>query len=261
MKTESLVQQLFQHLVSGRRAKATEFVSGLRETGLSAEALANDIFWPLHEMLVKLHKHGQLARLHYNYATRLLRQIAHTSATAYTRGPARTERVLMFCGPTEGEELGAQLAVDLLESSGFEVYFGGAGVANDEVLGELNDLRPNFLVMWASAAQDAPAIRQLIDTVREINGHPGMKIVCGGGVFNRAPGLSEEIGAAATASTPASLVTTLVNINQAKDTRTAKGARSGSTVVETKGGIGVGGANSSSTSAGAKSATRRRAVT
>ncbi len=229
MKTESLVQQLFQHLVAGRRAEATAFVATMRESGLSTEAQANDIFWPLHEMLVKLHKHGQLARLHYNYATRLLRQIAHTSATGYTRGPSRSERVLMFCGPTEGEELGAQLAVDLLESAGFEVYFGGAGVANDEVLGELNDLRPSYLVMWASAAQDAPAIRQLIDTVREINGHPGMKIVCGGGVFNRAPGLAEEIGAVATASTPSALVNTLANFDRAKEARTARTATKGAT--------------------------------
>ncbi len=217
MKTEAIVEQLFQHLVSGNRAQSSAFVANLRSQGVSAESLANDIFWPLHEMLVKLHKHGQLARLNYNYATRLLRQTAHVSATDYTRGPGRSHRVLMFCGPTEGEELGAQLAVDMLESAGFEVYFGGAGVANDEVLAELGELRPTYLVMWASAAADAPAIRQLIDTVREIGGHPKMKIICGGGVFNRAPGLAEEIGAAAAASTPQALVTCLAELSRKQE--------------------------------------------
>jgi methanogenic corrinoid protein MtbC1 len=211
MKTEGIVQQLFQHLVAGRRAAAAACVAEARAAGLAPETLANDVFWPLHEMILKLHKHGQLARLHYNYATRLLRQIAHTTATGYTRGETRAQRVLLCCGPTEGEELGAQLAVDLLESSGFEVFFGGAGVANDEILGELNEVRPHHLVLWASAASDAPAIRQLIDTIREIGGHPHMSIVCGGGVFNRAPGLAEEIGATATASTPSALVATLVD--------------------------------------------------
>lgn len=221
MKTESIVEQLFQHLVSGNRAQANAFVADLRARGLAAETLANDVFWPLHEMLVKLHKHAQLSRLNYNYATRLLRQTAHVTATAFTRGTARDQRILMFCGPTEGEELGAQLAVDMLESAGFEVYFGGAGVANDEVLAELADLHPRFLVMWASAAQDAPAIRQLIDTILEIKGHPDMKIVCGGGVFNRAQGLAEEIGAAATASTPSTLVTCLTELSRAEEARPA----------------------------------------
>jgi hypothetical protein len=42
---------------------------------------------------------------------------------------------------------------------------------------------------------DAPAIRQLIDTIREINAWPNMRIMLSGGVFNRAEGLWEEIGA------------------------------------------------------------------
>jgi hypothetical protein len=63
--------------------------------------------------------------------------------------------------------------------------------------------------MWASAASDAPAIRALIDTIREIGGHPGLRIACGGGVFNRASGLAEEIGADVSATTPTALVAAL----------------------------------------------------
>lgn len=228
MKTEAIVEQLFQHLVSGHRTDTARFVTTVRNQGISSEALVNEVFWPLHEMLVKLHKHGQLSRLNYNYATRLLRQTSCVTAKEHVKGPSRQQRVLLFCGPTEGEELGAQLATDLLEAAGFEVYFGGAGVANDEILGELRELKPTYLVMWASAAQDAPAIRELIDTVREIGGHPNLKIVCGGGVFNRAQGLAEEIGAHATASTPAALVGTLTNADIAA-TRAAKTATAGTT--------------------------------
>lgn len=227
MKIEAVVEQLFQHLVSGNRVRTATFIKELRKQGVAPETLANEVFWPVHEMLVKLHKHGQLARLSYNYATRLLRQVAHTEALAYTSGPARGERVLLFCGPTEGEELGAQLAVDMLECAGFEVYFGGAGIANDEVLAEMGQMRPQYLVMWASAASDAPAIRQLIDTIREIGGHPDTRIVCGGGVFNRAAGLAEEIGAHATAGTPATLVTCLVQLsNRGQEAQTATSASS-----------------------------------
>jgi methanogenic corrinoid protein MtbC1 len=77
------------------------------------------------------------------------------------------------------------------------------------VIGELSRTTPAALVMWASAAADAPAIRGLIDQLREIGGHPNLRVVCGGGVFNRAEGLAEEIGAHATASTPAELVAAL----------------------------------------------------
>jgi hypothetical protein len=60
--------------------------------------------------------------------------------------------------------------------------------------------------MFAAGASDAPRIRQLIDTIHAIRATPGMPIICGGGVFNRAPGLAEEIGADGVATDPVSLV-------------------------------------------------------
>lgn len=211
MHLESTIEQLFQHLVSGDRRRVQAFVASLASTGIPAERLANDVYWPIHEMLVKLFKHGQLSRVSYNYATRALRQVAHQGATGYVRVERTAGRILMFCGPTEGEELGAQLAADLLEAAGYQVFFGGAGVANDEVLQELQETKAKTLVLWASAASDAPAIRALIDQIKEIGGHPDLRIACGGGVFNRAPGLAEEIGADISATTPAALVASLTS--------------------------------------------------
>ena len=54
-------------------------------------------------------------------------------------------------------------------------------------------------------------IRQLIDHVRSINAHPEMQIIVGGGVFNRAPGLAEEIGADLWANDPIDLLDQLEN--------------------------------------------------
>jgi hypothetical protein len=65
------------------------------------------------------------------------------------------------------------------------------------------------LVLFASAASDAPSIRAIIDAVKGVNALPGMEIVVGGGVFNRADGLAEEIGASRVAKSPAHLVSTL----------------------------------------------------
>ena len=49
-------------------------------------------------------------------------------------------------------------------------------------------------------------IRQMIDHIRSINAHPEMQIVVGGGIFNRAPGLAEEIGADLWATDPTDLL-------------------------------------------------------
>lgn len=159
MHLESTIEQLFHLVASGDRRRARTFVADLLGRGVRPERLANDVFWPVHELLVKLFKHAQISRLSYNYATRTLRQLADQGALAYVRAERAAGRVLLMCGPTEGEELGAQLAVDLLEAAGYEVFFGGAGVSNDEVIGELDRTKPAALVMWASAAASSTAPR------------------------------------------------------------------------------------------------------
>ena len=63
MHLESTIEQLFQHLVSGDRRRVQAFVASLAGTGVPAERIANDVYWPIHEMLVKLFKHGQLSRV------------------------------------------------------------------------------------------------------------------------------------------------------------------------------------------------------
>ncbi|MHC4787228.1 MAG: hypothetical protein ACYTE6_14835, partial [Planctomycetota bacterium] len=68
------------------------------------------------------------------------------------------------------------------------------------------------------APGDAPQIRKLIDTIRGINAHPHLQIVVGGGVFNRAEGLAEEIGADLWARDPAELLEKLVQEPQRRAT-------------------------------------------
>ena len=55
-----------------------------------------------------------------------------------------------------------------------------------------------------------PAIRILLDTLREINACPTTRLVVGGGVFNRAPGLAEEMGAEVCVGSPIELADAIV---------------------------------------------------
>ena len=55
---------------------------------------------------------------------------------------------------------------------------------------------------FASAGADAPRLRRFIDATRRQNPVPGLLIGVGGGVFERVPGLADEIGADLIADTP-----------------------------------------------------------
>src|SRR5205807_2203695 len=66
---------------------------------------------------------------------------------------------------------------------------------DDEVLQLIGDVRPDLLVMFGTLPNAVPAVRKLIDYLREVNSCPEMQIMCCGGIYKRAEGLAEEIGA------------------------------------------------------------------
>lgn len=215
---EILTEQLFQSLVSGDRQTARQIADEALDQGMTPEHLANEVYWPVMELISTLYRQDQLSTLAHHYATRLLRSLTDQVQAQYTQKPRREKKILMFCGEAEADELAGLMVADIAEADGYDLFFGGGGVANDEILAEIGEQRPDILLLFASGAPDAPNIRQLIDTIRGIDACPDLQIVVGGGVFNRAEGLAEEIGADVWAKSPAELLKKLVT----QDGRRAK---------------------------------------
>jgi methanogenic corrinoid protein MtbC1 len=216
---DRVIEQLFSHLVSGERRAARNLVDTVYEAGIAPETVAKDEFWPVLEMVTSLYRKDQITQLSHQYATRILRMLVDQGQARYTQRDERNQRVCMFCGPSESEELAGQLVADLLEADGYEITFAGGGVANDEIREELSQRDPNVLLLFASSAKDAPFIRELIDGIRENGAYGQMQIVVGGGIFNRAPGLAEEIGADVCAASPSDLLEKLVSERKVRNDR------------------------------------------
>lgn len=206
MNIEILNERFFEALINGDRANARAILTEGERSGLDAQAVLSQVLWPTYELVEKLHRSDQLTTLAHHLATRLLRMLVDQHSGRLARCEANGRRVFACCGPNDADELGAQMAVDMLEVAGFEVNFAGGGVATDEVLASVQENKPDVLLMFASAPADLPGIRRLIDTIREIGACDRMQIVVGAGVFNRAEGLAEEIGADLWASDPLELV-------------------------------------------------------
>jgi len=211
MNHELLVEQMFQVLISGDRAFARKIADTAFDTGIPAEQMTLEIYWPLLDTVHSLYRQDRITKLAQQYATRTLSSLIAQAQPRYEVKVERERNVCMFCGPSELEDLSGQLVADMLEADGYGVRFGGGQIAKDDILEELHSQKPDVLLIFAAGAQDAPMIRQLIDHVRSINAHPEMQIIVGGGIFNRAPGLAEEIGADLWASDPMDLLDQLEN--------------------------------------------------
>lgn len=210
MARRDVVQErFFTSLISGHRAATRQIINELFESDYPAEKIHTNLLWPTLEHLQKLHRADQISELAHNYATRLLRSLVHQIQPQLEQSPRRGKTVLLMCGPEESEEIAAQMACDLLEADGFDIYFAGGGVANDEAVNEIGEMNPQVLVVFGAVPNTVPSTRLLIDRLHSIGVCPNLQIVVGGGVFNRAEGLAEEIGADLWASTPTDLVKVL----------------------------------------------------
>jgi methanogenic corrinoid protein MtbC1 len=182
-------------LLDANRAQARLLMSQNIHQASRVDEVYDTLLWPIIEHLDHLLRIETINRATHEMAVRIHRQICDQVAGHLPMAGAHGKRVVLTCGAGEPEELAGQLVADRFEADGWEVYFLGGGVPSDEILQLVGRVRPQVLVVFASRPSELPGVRRMLNSIREVNVNPGMNVLVGGGVFNRAEGLAEEIGA------------------------------------------------------------------
>jgi methanogenic corrinoid protein MtbC1 len=172
-----------------------QMIAAAQSAGITPRDLLNNLIWPTMESLQQLYRDDRVSAGQLNMATRLNRSITDQLTGQLEHAEPNGKRVLIFCGNDEPEELGGQICADMFDSAGYTVRFAGGGVPDDEVLKFIGDFRPDLLVMFGTLPSGVPAVRKLIDYLRDVNSCPDMQVMCAGGIYKRAEGLADEIGA------------------------------------------------------------------
>lgn len=203
MNTERFLDQYVNSLLTGQRQACRDMLAEALASGIEAKRIYRDVLWPAMETLERMYRADQINMATEHMATRISRLLTDQLQARLERQPDNGRRILITCADDEPEELGAQMCADLFEAEGWEVYFLGGGVPNDEILSLVGQLRPEILLIFGTQPAGVANVRKLIDLIRGIGANPTMNIMISGGVFNRAQGLWKEVNAdlfAATAS-------------------------------------------------------------
>ncbi len=209
---EPFLLRYLQPLLAGRRWECFDLVNEALRHGQSAEELVCDVIWPAMSQVERLYRDDRIDTATEHLACRINRTAADQVQPHLPRRPATGRRVLVACAPTESEELGGQLMADLLQADGWEVYFIGGGVPDDEVLQLVGKLRPHLMLIYGAVPETVPATRAVIERIREIGVCSEMNIIVTGGIFGRADGLWREVGADAHCETPRDVIATARNL-------------------------------------------------
>jgi methanogenic corrinoid protein MtbC1 len=203
MVKEDVLARYLAPLLRGDRKACRSVVEETLQSGIPANSVYLHLIWPVMAEIERLSRLDKITSVQEHLATRINRTIVDQLQNKLPRRPVRHKRVAVSCTRDELQELGAQIIADLFESDGWEVRFLGGGLNNDDIYAFVNQYAPDVLFIYGTTPKQAPDVRRLIDRIRGVNAWPDLRIIVSGGLFNRAEGLWEEIGADGFASTAA----------------------------------------------------------
>ncbi len=193
--SEPFLIRYLQPLLGGRRSECFNLICAALDNGWAAERLIQEVVWPAMAQVDRLYRDDRINAAVENMACRINRTVADQLQAHLPKRPPNGRCVLVACVAEFGEELGAQMVADLFQADGWQVYFIGGSVPHDELLSMVGELRPHVLLLFGAGPQAVPAVRGLIDLIRDIGVCPAMNIMLSGGAFNRVDGLWREVGA------------------------------------------------------------------
>jgi len=214
MVKQQTLSRYLQPLLRGDRKACRAVIEEILQSGVPANSVYIHVIWPIMVEIEKLLRTDKITPTQEHLATRINRTIIDQLQNKLPRRPSRNKKIAVCCAADQLQELGAQMLVDLFESDGWEVRFLGGGLTNDDIFAFVNEYAPDILLIYGTIPKQAPAVRRLIDTIKTVNAWPHMRIMVSGGLFNRAEGLWEEIGADLFAATALEAIQVASNHNE-----------------------------------------------
>jgi len=192
---EAILERYMRALLAGDRNQCRAVIEETLHSGMTAYQVYMDIIWPMMVNIDNLYREDKIDSAQEAFASRINRTIVNQLQNKLPHRPPKNKKVAIVTEASEQAELGGQMINDLFESDGWDTRFLGGTVNHDDIMAFVHSYGPDILLLYGFNGKDAPAIRSLIDTIRGVNAFPDMKIMLSGGIFSRAEGLWEEIGA------------------------------------------------------------------
>jgi MerR family transcriptional regulator, light-induced transcriptional regulator len=183
---------LISKLEGNRREALRVAVEQGLEKGISVSELQLRMILPAQREIGRLWEENRITVAQEHLATSISQLVMAHLYGHLARAPANGKRVLVACVEGEQHDLGARMGADFLEMAGCEVHFLGANVATEQLLGRIEEGRPDLVGLSATMHFHLPALRRAIAAIRERQ--PTLPIMVGGGLLEAEPGLAEELG-------------------------------------------------------------------
>jgi methanogenic corrinoid protein MtbC1 len=214
MAFDTMLPRYLDALMSGNRNEAREIARKAITMGAKAEDIYRYLLVPAMVRIQELHREDRISGLIEHMASRINRFITDQVQAQLVPTARNGKTAIVICAEAEAEELGGQVCADILEANGWSSLFLGGGVAEDDLIELIGQLRPELLVVYGSNPSGIPRLREMIERIRDIGASPMMNVMVTGGIFDRVEGLWQEVHADLCAPSPVSVAKTAMQAPQ-----------------------------------------------
>jgi methanogenic corrinoid protein MtbC1 len=184
------------HVLRGERDAAVDVVLDEVARGTDAQDILLDVLQPVQIEIGTMWEQGRASVAHEHLCTAVTQLCMSMLWPRINAGATDGDRTVVATSVGgEGHEIGIRIVADLLKRDGWRTFYLGANVPAADVVSLLREQRADLLAVSATMAGHVPAVRRLIDAVRDEPGCADVKVVVGGRPFLVAPWLAKTVGA------------------------------------------------------------------
>ena len=184
------------HVLRGEPDAAVDVVLDEVARGTDAQDILLDVLQPVQVEIGRLWEQGRASVAHEHLCTAVTQLCMSMLWPRINAGVTDGDRtVLATSVGGEAHEIGIRIVADLLKRDGWRTFYLGADVPAADVVSMLLEQRADVLAVSATMAGHVPAVRRLVEAVRDQPGCAEVKVVVGGRPFLVAPRLAKAVGA------------------------------------------------------------------
>lgn len=182
-------------LLNAKRAEATVLITELIHQGISVKDIYQYIFQESQYEVGRLWHNNKITVAHEHYCTAATQQIM-SGLYQYIFSSTRVGKTLVACSIAgDLHEIGIRMVADYFEMEGWDTYYLGANMPEDQLLGSLIGYKADLLALSVTLPTHVSKAATLIKKIRSNGSLSKLKIMVGGYSFLNNPGLWNKIGA------------------------------------------------------------------
>jgi methanogenic corrinoid protein MtbC1 len=178
----SLTRRYVAAQLAGDRREALRLVDEGLASGLSAADVQLRVVQPAQYEIGQRWQDNEITVAQEHLATAISQLVLAHLYRHLPRDAKNGKRVIVACVEGELHDMGARVAADHLEMSGYDVQYLGANVPTDDLVTMVRANPPDLLALSASMPSHLPAVRDAVTRVCQATGN-GVPIALGGRAF------------------------------------------------------------------------------